>query len=120
MVVGLGVALLLGGLLLALLGRVTATAPSPSFPGALPPGPRSSRRHLPATQAHPRGYRVFVPRVGSFRSIDDAEQKALDRRWASAGSPTLGARGTRQDVSGAAGDVAPPEAETPAVDGDSS
>jgi hypothetical protein len=60
-------------------------------------------RRRPAPALTPLGadadYRVFVPDVGEFTSIDAAEQRALDRRWASAGSPTLGAPGQRSDES---------------------
>jgi hypothetical protein len=53
--------------------------------------PRTAVRS-PADDRSVPAYHVFIPGVGSGERIDDVEQPLLDRRWARAGSPTLGAR----------------------------
>jgi hypothetical protein len=85
------VALLLAGWLLRTTGR--GHVPAVRTPERSPRETVWRRRpELPLTPlGEDPGYRVIVPDGGSFASIDAAEQDALDRRWASAGSPTLGA-----------------------------
>ena len=93
---GVGLALLVAGLLIRFFARgsrgslVPAMALGPA--GAL--GGTTAPRRLDV-EARPFDYRVFVPGFGSGSSIDEAEQKLLDRRWARFGSQTLGAPGRR-------------------------
>jgi hypothetical protein len=94
----LGLALLFAGWLLRSAGRRRAPALQ-----AAALMPREAVRWRPEQPLSPLGgtsdYRVVVPNVGSFSTVDEAEQRELDRRWARAGSPTLGAAGQRSDES---------------------
>lgn len=89
---GIGLALLLGGLLIFATNRRPLAAAAPALAGMpfTAVSPRPSRERV----TRPRDYRVFVPGRGTFASIDAAEQAQLDRRWARFGSRTFGARWT--------------------------
>ena len=93
---GIGLALTVG------VGRPSLrAAPAGLWPGDSP-APPDRRRRTPMFDK-PRGeidYRVVVPGRGEFRSVDEAERPALDRRWARAGCARLGAIGRRRDPGG--------------------
>jgi hypothetical protein len=98
LVTAFGFALLAAGWLL-----VRRTEPRGSIVGRVDVAPAAVRlpeQDFAAPSGEPRRYRVYVPGVGDFASIDEAEQPMLDRRWAEAGSRLLGARGRRRDTSG--------------------
>jgi len=69
----------------------------PALAGGPPLPTPPARTAAPERRAPRIGYHVFVPGRGSFATVDEAEQELLDRRWARAGSPTLGAPGTRRE-----------------------
>ena len=95
--IGLGLALLVGGLLIRFLARGGRGLLVPAMPYTPAVALRTAalpRRLDVAAQRF--DYRVFVPGVGSGASIDEAEQSLLDRRWARFGSPTLGSPGRRR------------------------
>ena len=94
----IGLTLLLGGLLLRIAARFPlAAGPTlmPAYPGSSIP--REPSRVATAPVRRPIDYGVYVPGVGRFGSIDEAEQKALDRRWARAGARFKGLREERRE-----------------------
>jgi len=98
---GVGLALLVGGLLIRFFGRGTRGLLVPGVPylPALALGGATVPRR-PDVEAKGFDYRVFVPGFGSGASIDEAEQSLLDRRWARFGSRTLGSPGRRRAPTG--------------------
>jgi hypothetical protein len=96
---GVGLALLVAGLLIRFFARGSRGSLVPAM--ALVPAGALGRATAPGgllVEARPFDYRVCVPGFGSGASIDEAEQKLLDRRWARFGSRTLGAPGRRAPV----------------------
>jgi hypothetical protein len=94
----LGCGLLALGLLLMVFGRARRPAvhlvAAPRAPSSR--GKERKPGDPAARAARGLGYRVFVPGRGAFSSVADAEQPVLDRRWARAGCPRLGAPGRRR------------------------
>ncbi len=93
----IGVVLLFAGLILLAAARFPFS-PEPAFVPAFAYGaPTRVRRARFESPPRPIDYRVYVPGVGRFESIDQAEQKALDRRWAREGARFMGRREERRD-----------------------
>ena len=91
----LGILLVTAGLALHVAGRPVA-APSLAFAGGAT-GPRMPSPSRFVAPRSPVKARIFVPGVGAFDSIDDAERRQLDLRWARQGARFLGHREERRE-----------------------